>query len=187
MPIAFGVPFRTPPAAATEVALNATAYGRASFVVYWLVNFLGMAALGIACENVAMVAGQPWTSLWLVFWVVTNVATAMQPVELAPVFFRWGHAWPLHQVTEASRHILFGLHSRIGLNLGVLLTWVVVNSGLYPLCCYYMRWKAEKDKREADEEDEDRYYVSPAEGAQYSPKEEISSSPKQRKGILKPT
>ena len=36
-------------------------------VVYWMLNFVGMAALGLACENVAMVVGQPWTGLWLIF------------------------------------------------------------------------------------------------------------------------
>lgn len=32
-----------------------------------MLNFVGMAALGLACENVAMVVGQPWTGLWLIF------------------------------------------------------------------------------------------------------------------------
>ena len=46
---------------------NPTAYGRGTFPVYWMLNFVGMAALGLACENVAMVVGQPWTGLWLIF------------------------------------------------------------------------------------------------------------------------
>lgn len=46
---------------------NPTAYGKGSFLVYWMLNWVGMAALGLACENVAMVVGQPWTGLWLIF------------------------------------------------------------------------------------------------------------------------
>ena len=50
----------------------------------------GMGALGLACENVAMIIGQPWTSMWLIFWVITNVSTSFYAIETAPAFFRWG-------------------------------------------------------------------------------------------------
>lgn len=41
-----------------------------------------MIALGLACENVAMIVGQPWTGLWLIFWVITNVSTSFYDVGL---------------------------------------------------------------------------------------------------------
>ncbi|GAB7330791.1 hypothetical protein MBLNU13_g02337t3 [Cladosporium sp. NU13] len=53
---------------------NANAYGHGTFP--------GMIALGLACENVAMIVGQPWTGLWLIFWVITNVSTAFYDIEL---------------------------------------------------------------------------------------------------------
>jgi len=46
---------------------NPDAYGKGTFLVYWMLNWVGMAALGLACENVAMVVGQPWTGMWLIF------------------------------------------------------------------------------------------------------------------------
>ena len=57
--LAFRIPFSTGPASPTEPAINATAYGKGTFVVYWMINFLGMSALGLACENVAMAVGNP--------------------------------------------------------------------------------------------------------------------------------
>ena len=39
VPLAFQVPFSRASASATETAYNATAYGRGSFPVYWMVNF----------------------------------------------------------------------------------------------------------------------------------------------------
>lgn len=39
VPLAFQVPFSQGPASGTETAYNATAYGRGSFPVYWMVNF----------------------------------------------------------------------------------------------------------------------------------------------------
>lgn len=44
-----------------------------------------MIALGLACENVAMIVGQPWTGLWLIFWVITNVSTSFYDIELGMV------------------------------------------------------------------------------------------------------
>ena len=149
--LAFQIPFSNPPGTDTDVATNANAYGRATFVVYWMVNFVGMTALGLACENVAMIVGQPWTALWLVFWVITNVATAFYAIELAPRFYYWGYAWPLHNIVEASRQLIFDLHSRIGLNFGVLFAWCAINTLLFPFCCYFMRWKTMRSKRKEQE------------------------------------
>lgn len=81
---------------------NPIAYGHGTFVVYWMLNFFGMIALGLACENVAMIVGQPWMGLFLIFWVITNVSTAFYDIEIAPAFYRWGYAWPLHSSTYLS-------------------------------------------------------------------------------------
>lgn len=163
---------------------GATAYGHATFVVYWLVNFVGMCALGLACENVAMVVGQPWVALWLIFWVITNVSTSFYSIDLAPGFYRWGYAWPLHQVVEASRQLLFDLHSRIGLNVGILLAWSAVNTALFPLCCYFMRWKGEREKRQA-EKDKDRYVVETEEGEQAFAKRKGEKPPVRKRGFMR--
>ncbi|GME33703.1 putative mnng and nitrosoguanidine resistance protein [Neofusicoccum parvum] len=107
---------------------NPDAYGKATFLVYWMLNYWGMIALGLACENVAMFVGQPWTGLWLIFWVISNVSTSFYNIDTEPAFYRWGYAWPLHHVVQGSRTILFDLHSQIGLNFGVLIAWAAVNT-----------------------------------------------------------
>lgn len=94
--LAFRIPYGNPPASPTEPAINPNAYGKGTFPVYWMVNFIGMAAVGLACENVAMALGQPWTAIWLIFWVITNVATSFYSLDLSPGWYKWGYAWPLH-------------------------------------------------------------------------------------------
>lgn len=94
--LAFQIPFNNHTAPDTDVAKNPNAYGKGTFPVYWMINFVGMIALGLACENVAMTVGQPWVALWLIFWVISNVSTSFYPIELAPRFYCWGYAWPLH-------------------------------------------------------------------------------------------
>ena len=93
--LAFQIPFSNSAAPSTDVANNANAYGKASFVVFWMLNWVGMTALGMACENVSMVIGQPWTAMWLIFWVISNVSTSFYEIALEPRFYYWGYAWPL--------------------------------------------------------------------------------------------
>ena len=145
--LAFQIPFSNPTASHTALANNPNAYAKGTFVVYWMINFIGMIALGLACENVAMIVGTPWTAMWLIFWVISNVSTAFYSLDLAPKWYYWGYAWPLHNIVEASRSTLFDLHSRIGLNFGVLLAWCAINTILFPFACYFMRWKTMKAKR----------------------------------------
>ncbi|KAI2616345.1 MNNG and nitrosoguanidine resistance protein [Hypoxylon sp. NC1633] len=185
--LAFQIPFWPPPASHTEPAFNPTAYGRGSFVVYWMVNFVGMNALGFACENMAMLVGQPWTALWLIFWVITNVSTSFYSIDLAPGFFKWGYAWPLHHIVQASRQILFDLHSEIGLNFGVLFAWVAINFALFPLCCYYARWKMERDTRLAQRAAESYtvYDAAAQDNKKHVPKEKGVLPPVRKRGFMR--
>ncbi|OTA65394.1 MNNG and nitrosoguanidine resistance protein [Hypoxylon sp. EC38] len=185
--LAFQIPFWKGPASPTEPAFNPSAYGRGSFVVYWMVNFVGMNALGIACENVGMIIGQPWTAAWLIFWVITNVSTSFYSIDLAPGFFKWGYAWPLHHIVQASRQILFDLHSEIGLNFGVLFAWTAVNVCLFPLCCYFMRWKQERQRRNAERGAESySVFDAAAEGQKKNvPKEKGTLPPVRKRGFMR--
>ena len=154
--LAFQIPFSNPNASESMVANNPNAVGKATFVVYWMINFIGMSALGLACENMAMAIGQPWTALWLIFWVISNVSTSFYSLDLAPKFYYWGYAWPLHNIVEASRSTLFDLHSRLGLNFGVLFAWVAVNTALFPLCSYLMKWKGMREENYKNKEKENK-------------------------------
>ncbi|KAJ5767513.1 hypothetical protein N7533_000096 [Penicillium manginii] len=142
--LAFQIPFSNKPAPDTLPANNPNAYGQGSFVVFWMLNWVGMAALGFPCENMAMVLGFPWSSLFLIFWVITNVATGFYALDLAPGFYAWGYAWPLHRIVEALRTILFDTHSRIGLDFAVLFIWVAVSLAFYPVATFIMRWRMKR-------------------------------------------
>ncbi|KAJ5326286.1 MNNG and nitrosoguanidine resistance protein [Penicillium brevicompactum] len=139
--LAFQIPLSNPSVPGIFPARNANGYGSSSFVVYWALNWVGMSALGFPCENMAMVLGFPWSSLFLIFWVITNVATGFYSLDLAPGFFRWGYAWPLHRIVEASRTILFDTHSRIGLDFGVLFVWIAVSLAFFPIANRIMHWR----------------------------------------------
>ena len=142
--VAFQIPFWMDPEPGTTPANNATAFGRATFVVYWMINFWGMAALGLASENVAMILGMPYAACWLIFWVITNVSTSFYAIELSPGFFQWGYAWPLYNVVQASRQVLFDLHLSLGTHFGILIAWAVVGTMLFPFCVKFFLWKTKR-------------------------------------------
>jgi len=147
--LAYLMPMDRPTASHNQPAGNPNAYGRGTFLVYWMGNWIGMIAFGLASENMAMLLGSPWTALWLIFWVISNVATGFYALELAPSFYRWGYGWPMHNIVELTRSILFDLHPRVGLNFGILFAWAVVDSIFFPLCCYYMKWNTARVRKNA--------------------------------------
>ncbi|GAO47235.1 hypothetical protein G7K_1445-t1 [Saitoella complicata NRRL Y-17804] len=107
--------------------------GRGGFVVYWMLAWVGMTALGVAIENINNFFGPPWTPTFLIFWVISNVSTGFLPIELLSNFYRWGIAWPFFHIVKASNHLIFGTKDELGLNFGVLIAWAVLNYAILPV------------------------------------------------------
>lgn len=133
------------------------AYGRAGFVVYWMVNYLAMLALGGATDNIQILFARyfpPILPLWLLLWVIINTATAMFPLEVSPQVYQYGKAMPLYNTVEAIRTILFDVKSSIGLNVGILLIWIVVNWSI----AFVGLWNNERllKKKAAERDQQDR-------------------------------
>lgn len=70
-----------------------------------------------------------------------GVRTGLDQVYISGIadFVKTGYAWPLHSIVEGSRQILFDLHSRIGLDFGILIAWGAVNTAFFPFCCWFQR------------------------------------------------
>ena len=75
-------------------------YGAAGFVIYWMLSWLGMMAMGVAIENVNVVGGLLWTPVFLIFWVISNVSTGFFPIEALSNFYKWGYAWPFYHMSK---------------------------------------------------------------------------------------
>lgn len=100
----------------TDVAYgNPDAYGHGTFPVYWMLNFVAMCALGLACENVAMVVGQPWTGLWLIF------VSILQMNNFVEMLIASSGSSPTYQ--PASMISTSSLHSSAGAMHGLCTMW----------------------------------------------------------------
>ena len=107
-----------------------------------------MMAFGLAVENVNNLLGMPFTPVFFVFWVISNVATGFFPIELLSNFYLWGLAWPLRQVLIGGKAILFGTKNLLGLNFGVLIAWVAVSMALQPFSIW-VQMRKQKGQIEA--------------------------------------
>jgi hypothetical protein len=107
-----------------------------------------MMAFGLAVENVNNLLGLPFTPVFFLFWVISNVATGFYPVELLSNFYKWGLAWPLRHDLIGAKALLFGTKNLLGLNFGVLIAWVAVSIALQ-LFTIWVQLRRKKSEVEA--------------------------------------
>jgi hypothetical protein len=116
----------------------ALSVGKAGFVVYWLTTYLTMAAAGGTNENVCMLIfayNPPFLGLWLISFVILNISPTFSPIDLTNQFYRYGYAMPIYQANEIFKVLLLDIwKGDIGLNYGILVIWIVINTVLNPLC-----------------------------------------------------
>lgn len=76
---------------------------------------------------------QPLLTVFLVFWIVTNVISGFFALPTLNNFYHWGYGWPLYHTVSAAKCIIFGTKDYIGLNFGVLIAWMALNLAIFPL------------------------------------------------------
>lgn len=130
-------------------------FGHWGFILYWLVCFFGMAALGFALEAWITILTPRFLGPFMVLWLITNLASAVIPTELQPSIYRYGKTTPFYNMNRAVRTILFGTRNQLALNFGVLFVWIVVSMMVVALAQTWRRRGQEKEqaaKQRAEEE-----------------------------------
>jgi hypothetical protein len=70
---------------------------------------------------------------------LVNISVTVLPKELQVWFYRYGIAFPVHNMSQAIRTIIFNTKNHLGRNFGVLLAWVVLSLITLPALQYLMR------------------------------------------------
>lgn len=135
----------------------------AGFIVFWMVNYIGMLSLGLALEAMITLLTVRFVPFFMLLWIISNVSVCIMPIDLLPSIFRYGYAMPFYNVSHAMRTILFDTRNRLGLNFGVLFVWVVISSITLPLFQWWLRrrhtnetkgvYEEEKDVKDANDSD----------------------------------
>lgn len=102
-------------------------YGSWGFVIYWMMCWLAMCALGGAVESMITILTPRFIPLFLLLWIIVNVSVCIFPLQLLPRVYHYGYAMPFYNVQQTVRAILFGTRDQMGLNFGVQIAWIVVS------------------------------------------------------------
>ncbi|KAG8938119.1 hypothetical protein FRC04_009513 [Tulasnella sp. 424] len=122
------------------------------YFLFWVFVYLGMTAMGLATEAMITLLTPRFISYFLIALIVTNVSVVSVPIVLQPSFYRYGYGFPVFNLSEAVRTIIFNTKNRLGLNAGVLVAWVVLSMITVPLFTWLMRRKDEQAEKQKSEE-----------------------------------
>ncbi|KAF5345081.1 hypothetical protein D9756_011161 [Leucocoprinus leucothites] len=114
-------------------------FGHAGFVVFWMVNWAGMMAVGLALESLVTILTTRFIPFFMIFWIISNVSVSVYPIEVLPRIFRYGYAAPFYNVSHAFRTIAFNTKNQLGLNFGVLIAWIAISCITLPVF-QWMMW-----------------------------------------------
>ncbi|KAJ7478646.1 hypothetical protein B0H11DRAFT_2173659 [Mycena galericulata] len=102
-------------------------FGSGGFVIFWMLNWVGMSACGLALESVATLITVRFAPAFLILWIISNMSVAGYALEVLPDVFRVGYAFPFYNVERGVRTIVFNTKNNLGTNFGVLIAWVVLS------------------------------------------------------------
>ncbi|KAF8274533.1 hypothetical protein EI94DRAFT_691712 [Lactarius quietus] len=130
---------------ASQVPFNRF-YGGWGFVIYWMMSWLAMSAVGGAVESLITILTPRFVPLFLLLWIISNVSVCVFPSQLLPSIYRYGYAMPFYNVQQTVQAIIFGTRDQsapsrtrqfthpltvsdctVALNFGVQIAWVVVS------------------------------------------------------------
>ncbi|KAI0036877.1 hypothetical protein K488DRAFT_75663 [Vararia minispora EC-137] len=102
-------------------------FGSSGFVIYWMMSWMSMSALGFSTESVITILTPRFIPFFLLIWIVVNVSVCFFPIQALPAIFRYGYAMPFYNVSRTVRTIVFNTKNQIGLNFGIQIAWIVVS------------------------------------------------------------
>ncbi|BGP15152.1 hypothetical protein JCM10213_000723 [Rhodosporidiobolus nylandii] len=119
------------------------------FMIYWMLNWLTLASLGLAMESMLTLLTLKFLPLFLITWILLNITSSFFPATLAEHFYKYGYAMPFYHATTATKHILWGARDRLALNFGVLAAWALLSMVTLSLFELMWRRKQEREARQA--------------------------------------
>lgn len=102
-------------------------HGSSGFVIYWMMTWLAMSAVGGALESMITILTPRFIAFFLLLWIIVNVSVCTFPPQLLPGIYHYGYAMPFYNVQQTVRTLLFGTRDQMGLNFGVQVAWVIIS------------------------------------------------------------
>ncbi|KDR71082.1 hypothetical protein GALMADRAFT_254253 [Galerina marginata CBS 339.88] len=114
-------------------------YGHAGFMIFWMLNWIGMLAVGLALESLITLFTPQYIPFFMILWIIANVSVCVFPIQILPRIYHYGYAAPFYNISSSTRSIAFGTKNTLGLNFGVLFAWVLVSCLTLPAIQWFVR------------------------------------------------
>jgi len=105
-----------------------------------------MLALGLATEAALTILTPRFVAFFLIPFIVSSVSTCVISDELQPSFYKYGRGFPVSNMSQAVRTIIFDTKNHLGLNFGVLLAWAALSLITVPLFSFLVRRKEMREE-----------------------------------------
>lgn len=119
------------------------------FFALWSLNYLALCALGLALEVMISVLTAEFAPFFLIIWIILNLTSSFQPIELMEKFYRFLYWTPFLNTIEGYKIISYGTREphQIGLRYGVLIAIIAVHIIAMCLAVALERWRDERQER----------------------------------------
>ncbi|KAF8885920.1 hypothetical protein CPB85DRAFT_1232523 [Mucidula mucida] len=119
--------------------ISDTRFGHSGFLVFWMLSYVGMLAIGLAIEAMFTILNIRFTPFFLITWIIVNVSVCLMPIEVLPRIYHYGYGSPFYHISASVRTILFGTKNEIGFHFGILIVWVAISLVTLPLFQWLQR------------------------------------------------
>ncbi|KAI0739998.1 hypothetical protein C8Q80DRAFT_208199 [Daedaleopsis nitida] len=111
----------------------------AGFILSFFYIYLGMAALGLSIEAMITILTPRFAPFFLFTLILYNVSPVVLPDELQNPFYSYGNGFPIWNLSQALRTIMFDTNSHLGLNAAVIVAWIIMSCGTLTVFTWLMR------------------------------------------------
>jgi len=132
-------------------------YGGSGVVIFWMMAWVSMLALGMALDSMLTLLTTRFIAFFLCLWIMTNVSTSTNAIEILPGVFRYGYATPFYNFSKTVLTVCFNTRNDLGLNFGVQIAWVCVSMITMTAFEWYGRLRAKNAWKKEFAPEEVRY------------------------------
>ncbi|CAK7218180.1 hypothetical protein SBRCBS47491_003421 [Sporothrix bragantina] len=101
--------------------------GSRQFVLTWMVMWLDLEVNWVIMESViASYIPLAFVAIFVVSWVMVNVASAIFPFILSAGWFRWGYLLPAHETYVTLIYVWSGCVNPLRYSLPIMFSWLVL-------------------------------------------------------------
>ncbi|OBZ73437.1 Nitrosoguanidine resistance protein SNG1 [Grifola frondosa] len=109
------------------------------FMLFFCYIYLGMAALGLSMESMITILTPRFAPFFLFILIIYNISPVVLPSELQAPFYRYGDGFPIRNLSQALRTIMFNTKSSLGRNAAVLVAWIIMSCATMTIFTWLIR------------------------------------------------